>query len=212
VTSAETTAPRSTVGVVADSTTIAITSLVVGGFATVAGPTAAAWLQARRERERLHHEERAHDVVELRRLLDDAAMELDRLNDVLHDVVLAFVDRAPYNNPDLPDLEHVSAREPQALRGLKARLAIRLGRTHDAVVALTDAINAVDARLESIGAFISEKIAEDPDPTFGPRAPYVREEEESGDAIHSRALDAYREAEDRFLDAAQAVGSPVGRA
>jgi acyl transferase domain-containing protein len=129
----------------ADSTTIAITSLIVTGAATIAAPTISAWLQNKRERERAVHEDRSADVRELRGLLDETAESLDQLTRQVRRLTDTQWGRLTPGAKGKVDaaLGPVEKTRDRLVR-LRSRLGIRLGRDAAAVHAVGEALDTTD--------------------------------------------------------------------
>lgn len=192
----------------ADSTAIAITSLVVTGVATVAAPTISARLQNKRERERAAHEERSADKSELRSLLDETAEALDQLQQDLRGSTGILIVKAP---PPWPDdevqeaLTRVWDTRDRVAR-LAARLAIRLGRDAAAVRALDDVRAVADdiGRLVGVSTTAGGWMSEAPD-----RLEPI--EEADAFARIKRLHDSVTDAADRFVDEAQKIAAATLR-
>jgi hypothetical protein len=191
----------------ADSTAIAITSLIVTGVATVTAPAIAAWLQNTRERERAAHEERVADVRELRGLLDETAEALDRLNGQLRGPTgLLILQTPPWPGEDVAEaLTPVWDTRDRVAR-LAARLAIRLGRDAAAVRALDDVQAVADdiGRLVGVSTTAGGWMSEAPD-----RLEPITQEDAF--ARIKRLHDSGTDAADRFVDEAQKIAAATLR-
>jgi hypothetical protein len=191
----------------ADSTTIAITSLIVTGAATVAAPTIAARLQNKRERQRAAHEERVADKRELRALLDEAAECLDQLTRHVRRLTDTQWTRLMPGAKGKVDaaLGPVQKTRDRLVR-LMSRLGIRLGRDAAAVRAVGDALDTTDhlAHLVAVSAVLRRWV----DEHEGQTELIGRAE---GLKRLRRLQDEVTDAADRFVDEAQKIAAATLR-
>ncbi|HEY7630907.1 MAG TPA: hypothetical protein VH817_09410 [Thermoleophilaceae bacterium] len=187
----------------ADSTTIAITSLIVTGAASIAAPTISAWLQNKRERERAAHEDRSADVHELRALLDETAECLDQLTRqvrALTDTQWGRLTPGAKGKVDAA-IRPIEKTRDRLVR-LRSRLGIRLGRDAAAVHAVGDALDTTDhlTQMVAVSAVLRRWVAEDQGQT-------ELIDKQEGLTRLRRLQDEGTDAADRFVDAAQKIAA-----
>jgi hypothetical protein len=121
--------------------------IVVGGLATVGVAVLTAVTTNRRQRESLRHDRELVDLADLRTLLDEAAIALDRAGRVREDVESAFA-LAGFAIPD----EKKQALDEQftKLAELNARLSLRLGVEDLVTVHFEEANDALYFILEAL--------------------------------------------------------------
>lgn len=98
--------------------------IVVGGLATIGVAVITAVTTNRRQRESLRHERELVDLADLRALLDESAIALDKAGHVREDVEAAFAS-AGFAMPD--DQKTALGEQFDRLTELNARLSLRLG-------------------------------------------------------------------------------------
>jgi hypothetical protein len=118
------------------ASTEGILAATVGPAAIVAVAAITAWTTNRRQREALAHARELADLADLRRLLDEAAVALDRAIPADRNAVL---------HADVYELASQMSVDATALDALHARLSVRLGPRHDLTVTLGEAAASVRA-------------------------------------------------------------------
>jgi hypothetical protein len=121
--------------------------IVVGGLATVGVAVITAVTTNRRQRESLRHDRELVDLADLRALLDEAAIALDRTGRVREDVEAAFA----LSGFALPDKKKQALDEQfSKLAEFNARLNLRLGVENLVAVHFEEANDAVYFILEAL--------------------------------------------------------------
>jgi hypothetical protein len=126
---------------------VGVAGIVVGGLATVGVAVITAVTTNRRQRESLIHDRELFDLADLRRLLDEAAVALDRAGRVREDVELAFASSG----------FAVAGEKREALEGqfdrlgeINSRLNLRLGVEDPIAVHFEEANDALYLILECL--------------------------------------------------------------
>lgn len=143
----------------ADSTTVAITSIVVGGAVAITAPLIAGMLEAQREARRLAVERRLKDVDELRTLLDESAARLHEIDNAAHAFRDAVIDALSTAAPAGPAREPAVKAEAAFWKArwsaapLASRLAIRLGPDSDVTKRYQEAIASAEPMIGKLADF-----------------------------------------------------------
>jgi hypothetical protein len=121
--------------------------IVVGGLATVGVAVITAVTTNRRQRESLRHDRELVDLADLRTLLDEAAIALDRAGSVREDVEAAFA-LSGFAMPD--EKKQALGEHFSQLAELNARLNLRLGVEDLVAVHFEEANDALYFILEAL--------------------------------------------------------------
>jgi hypothetical protein len=121
--------------------------IVVGGVATIAVAVITAVTTNRRQRESLRHDRELVDLADLRVLLDEAAIALERAGSVREDVEAAFA-ASGFAMPD--EKKDALGEQFSKLCELNARLNLRLGVEDSIAVHLEEANDSMYLILECL--------------------------------------------------------------
>ena len=184
---------------VADSTAVAITSVVVGGAVAISAPIIAGQLEARREARRLATERRLKDIDELRALLDESAERLHELDNAAHAFSDAIIDAleaaAQPGRARKPALEAHDAfwKVRWSAAPLESRLAIRLGPESAVTNLYEETIVAAEAMVREIADFGWLNSQHDTYESFPKKYESYKKRAATFKALFKRFLDAAKE-------------------
>ncbi len=129
------------------SIAVGAVGIVVGGVATIGVAVITAVTTNRRQRESLRHDRELVDLADLRALLEEAAIALDRAGNVREEVEASFASEGFA----MPDEQKEALREQFGkLAELNARLSLRLGVEDAIAVHFEEANDALYLILECL--------------------------------------------------------------
>jgi hypothetical protein len=177
-----------------DATTIAVTSILVTGITAILVPLITARAERSRTVQRFRQERLIRDFDELRSLLDEIAAEIPPYFNAVAAMESRHTTSGSTDFGDYSDELSAYTEIREQLRRLRARLVIRLGRTHPVVSALQQAVDPIDLAGNEVVTMIT--LEEPPTKQLAEARPTRRQ--------------GWYLGYERYLDAAgELVGSPV---
>lgn len=184
---------------VADSSAVAITSILVGGAVAISAPLIAGQLEARREARRLATERRLKDIDELRALLDQSAERLHELDNAAHsftdaviDAVAAHAVAGPARTPAV-EAHDAFWKVRWSAAPLESRLAIRLGTESAVTTRYRETIDSAEVMVSALADFDWLNSQHDEYEDFQEKYESHRKHADTFKAVFNRFLEAAKE-------------------